>query len=78
MFVILAKKKFGVDEDTEVIIVFDDDGTEVDDEEYFQTMIPNTNLMLLVKGYKWTPLGRPFRLVMWKSNIFSNGPGGFI
>uniref|UniRef100_A0A3Q2ZY92 Cell death inducing DFFA like effector c n=1 Tax=Kryptolebias marmoratus TaxID=37003 RepID=A0A3Q2ZY92_KRYMA len=36
-------------------VVLDEDGTDVDTEEFFQTLPENTVLMVLEKGQKWTP-----------------------
>ncbi|XP_072307782.1 cell death activator CIDE-3 [Eucyclogobius newberryi] len=38
------------------ILVLDEDGTEIDTEDFFQTLPMNTVLMVLDKGQKWTPL----------------------
>ena len=38
----------------EVMMVLEEDGTEVDEEDYFQTLEPNTWLMLLHPGEKWS------------------------
>ena len=40
-----------------VYVVLEEDGTEVDEEEYFQTLPENTVLMLLNVGDKWCPFG---------------------
>ena len=48
--------------DKPVYVVLEEDGTEVDEEEYFQTLPENTLLMLLyVGGDKWSPYGLPFK-----------------
>ena len=44
----------------EVYLVLEEDGTEVDDEEYFQTIESNTMLMLLLKDDIWSPEGPPY------------------
>ena len=44
----------------EVYLVLEEDGTEVDDEEYFQTIEANTMLMLLSKDDIWSPDGPPY------------------
>ena len=44
-----------------VYVVLEEDGTEVDEEEYFQTLPENTLLMLLYVGDKWSPYGLPFK-----------------
>lgn len=36
-------------------LVLDEDGTDVDTEEFFQTLPENSVLMVLEKGQKWTP-----------------------
>uniref|UniRef100_A0A3Q1FWZ8 Cell death inducing DFFA like effector c n=1 Tax=Acanthochromis polyacanthus TaxID=80966 RepID=A0A3Q1FWZ8_9TELE len=36
-------------------LVLDEDGTDVDTEEFFQTLPENAVLMVLEKGQKWTP-----------------------
>ena len=52
-----AKDKFGIDDWMDVYLVIEEDGTEVDDEEYFATLQDNTNLMLLFKEDIWSPEG---------------------
>ena len=44
----------------EVYLVLEEDGTEVDDEEYFQTIEGNTMIMLLSKDDIWSPEGPPY------------------
>ena len=56
---ISAKEKFGIYDWVEVCLVLEEDGTEVDEEEYFQTMKDNTMMMLLFKDDIWTPYGQP-------------------
>lgn len=36
-------------------VVLESDGTEVDDEEYFSTLEPDTSLMILHGNEKWSP-----------------------
>lgn len=38
-----------------LIVVLESDGTEVDDEEYFSTLDPDTSLMVLHGKEKWAP-----------------------
>ena len=38
-------------------LVIEEDGTEVDDEEYFSTLTDNTVFMLLFKEDIWSPQG---------------------
>lgn len=44
-------------------VVLEQDGTEVDEEDYFSTLERNTSLMLLKTNEKWGPAGRVHRLV---------------
>ena len=55
-----GKDKLNYPPDKEVYVVLEEDGTEVDEEEYFQTLPENTLLMLLHVGDKWSPFGPPF------------------
>jgi len=57
---ILARDKFCIDPWMDVYLVLEEDGTEVDDEEYFQTLERNTMLMLLLKDDIWSPEGPPY------------------
>ena len=52
-----AKEKFEIEEWLEVYLVIEEDGTEVDDEEYFSTLEDNTVFMLLFKHDIWSPQG---------------------
>ena len=54
----LAREKFGMEEWMEVYL--EEDGTEVEDEEYFQIIEGNTILMLLLKDDIWSPEGPPY------------------
>ena len=42
-------------------LVLEEDGTEIDDEEYFQTLQDNTTLILLLREDVWAPYGPPYR-----------------
>jgi len=55
-----ARDKFCIDPWLDVYLVLEEDGTEVDDEEYFQTLEKNTMLMLLLKDDIWSPEGPPY------------------
>ena len=44
----------------EVYLVLEEDGTEIDDEEYFQSLPDNTKLMLLLEQDIWSPIGPPY------------------
>ena len=52
-----AKEKFEIEEWLEVYLVIEEDGTEVDDEEYFSTLEDNTVFMLLFKHDIRSPQG---------------------
>ena len=45
----------GLGDAEDVYAVLDDDGTEVDEEEYFQLLEDNTVLMVLTSFQAWTP-----------------------
>ena len=50
-----SRRKLAYSGDKEVMVVLEEDGTEVDEEDYFQTLEPNTCLMLLHLGERWSP-----------------------
>jgi DNA fragmentation factor alpha subunit len=52
-----AKEKLGLNGEA-VKVVLEQDGTEVDEEDYFSTLERNTSLMLLAPNEKWGPPGR--------------------
>ena len=56
-----GKEKLNYPMEKPVYVVLEEDGTEVDEEEYFQTLPENTLLMLLYVGDKWSPYGLPFK-----------------
>jgi len=60
--IIKAKEKFEIDDWLEVYLVIEEDGTEVDDEEYFSTLSDNTVLMLLFKDDIWCPQGPAYTM----------------
>lgn len=45
-------------------IHLDSDGTEIDDEDYFQTLEPNTELVAVFNGEQWIDVS--------KTSLFSN------
>ncbi|KAI4457709.1 cell death activator cide [Holotrichia oblita] len=65
------REKLGVHGD--VIIVLEGDGTEIDDDEYFATLDPHTNLMVLTENQKWQPAAPPCRLSVDQTD---DGKGG--
>ena len=66
-----AMDKLGYDDRQEVYLVLEEDGTEVDDEEYFQSLPDNTRLMLLHHQDIWSPVGPPY---MYVQNISFQNP----
>jgi len=58
-FVGRGKEKLGYSTNTEVYAVLEEDGTEVDEDDYFQTLPNNTTLMLLYVGERWSPFSNP-------------------
>ncbi|CAM1311854.1 Uncharacterised protein g5818 [Pycnogonum litorale] len=52
-----GKDKLGIPPSTEIIVVLEADGTEIDDDRYFKTVRENTVLMFLKRGEKWYPPG---------------------
>lgn len=58
----------------DVTVVLECDGTEIDDEEYFATLDPNTSLMVLTQGQSWQPPAPPCRINM--DQVDSDGKGG--
>ena len=59
-FCVAGKAKLNYAIDKKVYVVLEEDGTEVDEDEYFQTLPANTLLMLLFVGDRWSPFGPPF------------------
>ena len=49
-FIRRGKEKLGYTNNSEVYAVLEEDGTEVDEDDYFQTLPNNTTLMLLFVG----------------------------
>ncbi|XP_044739653.1 DNA fragmentation factor subunit alpha-like [Chrysoperla carnea] len=49
------RNKFILGPNDPLKVVLEADGTEVDDEEYFATLEPHTNLMFLTGEQKWEP-----------------------
>lgn len=50
-----VRYKFQIDPSTPIRIVLEQDGTEIDDNDYFVTLEPDTSLMVLCYQEKWTP-----------------------
>lgn len=53
-----ACAKLNIPVGTPVRVTLDQDGTEVEDEDYFSTLEKNTTLMILVGDQKWLPPGK--------------------
>lgn len=58
-FVDRGKDKLGYDGNIDVYAVLEEDGTEVDEDDYFQTLPSNTTLMLLYINDRWSPFASP-------------------
>lgn len=53
----IARSRLSLPVDADLTIVLEQDGTEVDDEEYFATLERNTSLMVLHGDQKWIAVG---------------------
>ncbi|KAK2588734.1 hypothetical protein KPH14_001622 [Odynerus spinipes] len=53
----IARNRLALPPDANLTIVLEQDGTEVDDEEYFATLERNTSLMVLYGDQKWIAAG---------------------
>jgi len=53
----VARCRLALSADADLTIVLEQDGTEVDDEEYFATLERNTSLMVLQGDQKWNAAG---------------------
>ena len=78
-FITSAQRKLCYSPDTAVVVVLEEDGTEVDEDDYFQTLDPNTCLMLLHAGDRWSPfsavaLGMSYLGQSYLHTIFLNIP----
>lgn len=47
--------KLGLDQGSQVKVVLDEDGTEVDEEDYFALLPGNSVFMFLQDNEQWTP-----------------------
>lgn len=54
-FVMQGRESLGYSEEEEVYTVLEEDGTEVDEEEYFQLLAERTRLMVLSTRELWCP-----------------------
>lgn len=51
----LGRQKLGYKPKQDVYLVLEEDGTEIDENDYFQTLPENTTLMLLFTEDRWSP-----------------------
>ena len=51
-----GKESLGYSDDEEVYAVLEDDGTEVDEEEYFQLIPHRTCLIVMSRKESWSPV----------------------
>lgn len=58
----------------DIVIVLEGDGTEIDDDEYFATLDPHTNLMVLTDNQKWQAAAPPCRLSVDQVDDGKGGP----
>ncbi|KZC12558.1 DNA fragmentation factor subunit alpha, partial [Dufourea novaeangliae] len=77
----IARNRLCLPLDAELTIVLEQDGTEVDDEEYFATLERNTSLMILHGDQKWVAAGSSkaasrYIVVDDVDNIESDSRGG--
>jgi len=54
-----SRTKLGYEMDRQLLAVLEEDGTEVEEDDYFQTLENNTTLMLLYAGERWSPFSSP-------------------
>ncbi|XP_013416677.1 DNA fragmentation factor subunit alpha [Lingula anatina] len=54
-----GKEKLGIPDDSKVKVVLEEDGTEVEDNDYFLCLKDNTTFLLLKPGEKWTKVRDP-------------------
>jgi hypothetical protein len=57
-----SSEKFGRSETPKIHL--DSDGTEIDDEDYFQTLEPNTELIALFSGEQWIDVSPHLNLLI--------------
>lgn len=53
-----ACTKLNISPETPIRVALEQDGTEVEDEDYFSTLERNTALMILINDQKWLPPGK--------------------
>lgn len=70
-----AVEKFGKEDLPNIHL--DCDGTEIDDEDYFQTLEPNTELIAVFPGEKWTDPTQYLTITTHRNSDATDGTGGF-
>lgn len=55
LYLCLAQQKLNINENEPVKVVLESDGTEIDEEDYFETLESNTLIMILKSDQKWVP-----------------------
>lgn len=63
-----AREKFEKDELPKILL--DQDGTEIDEDEYFQTLEAGTELVALFPGEQWADVSRGMRVLTPESISF--------
>ena len=64
----LGAVRLNLPENTTYKVVLEEDGTEVDDDEYFQFLSNNTIFLLLAEDEQWTPDDQQGVLMIINSN----------
>ncbi|XP_022173924.1 DNA fragmentation factor subunit alpha-like isoform X1 [Myzus persicae] len=54
-FMTKAQQKLDINENEPIKVVLESDGTEIDEEDYFDTLETNTLIMILKSDQKWSP-----------------------
>lgn len=87
---LLHKVKESLNLCNETLLVLEEDGTQIDSEDFFQTVPENSVLMVLGQGQKWTPLYSSLRAQPQNSerdrtdvakltlDLYKNNPKDFI
>lgn len=55
LYLCLAQQKLDINENEPIKVVLESDGTEIDEEDYFDTLETNTLIMILKSDQKWSP-----------------------
>ncbi|XP_022173925.1 DNA fragmentation factor subunit alpha-like isoform X2 [Myzus persicae] len=60
-FMTKAQQKLDINENEPIKVVLESDGTEIDEEDYFDTLETNTLIMILKSDQKWSPYDISFK-----------------